>query len=148
MTGRFAAVAALVITGSALVSGCTIGGSSGKPVTVTVTAPSGATAAATTPDSAPPPAPSDFAVDVTVTEQRCYGTAGCSYELNINPRFVGLSAPTGKWKVIYEITGGDDPQTGNFTVDGSHIRWDSDKTADGSSGAVFSARVTQVLPEY
>jgi hypothetical protein len=94
------------------------------------------------------PVPSDFVVDVTVTEQKCFGSAGCSYQLAVDPRYVGATTPEGKWKVVYQIDGGDDPQMGNFTLDGEHVRWDSTKRADGSAGAVFTARVTQVLRDY
>ncbi len=95
------------------------------------------------------PKPFDFVVDIAVTEQQCFGGAGCNYELAINPRYVGITGlTTGKYKVVYEIVGGDDPQQGNFTLDGTNIRWDQDKRIQGSSGAVFVANVLQVLPAY
>ncbi|MCC9182547.1 hypothetical protein [Mycolicibacterium mageritense] len=102
----------------------------------------------TTTAPAIPPSAADFQVDVVVTEQKCFGSAGCNYELNINPRYVGLGPLTGKWMVVYQINGGEEPQTGNFTLDGDNVRWDAEKTIEGSAGAVFTAQVTQVVKQY
>lgn len=144
-----AAAFALMITGCGTTTGS-------KPVTVTVTvtvtAPSAAAPASEEPPAAPapPPVPSDFEVDLTITEQKCYGSAGCSYTLSVNPRYVGPSASTlGKdWLVVYEINGGDDPQMGNFRLEGDNIRWDQEKTISGSAGATFTATVTEVIEQH
>jgi hypothetical protein len=147
MRGILIAAVALAL----VVGGCgTTTGS--KPVTVTVTAPSAVATASDEPTAAPapPPIPADFAVDITITEQKCYGSAGCNYELNVNPRYVGSSAATlGRdWLVVYEINGGDDPQMGNFRLEGDNIRWDEKKTISGSAGAEFTATVTQVIEQH
>lgn len=102
----------------------------------------------TTTAPAVPPSPTDFAVDVVITEQQCFGSAGCNYELSVTPRYVGLGTLTGNWTVVYEITGGEDPQTGNFTIDGDNVRWDEKKRIGGDAGAVFTAKVTQVVKKY
>lgn len=100
--------------------------------------------------AAAPPLPTDFAVDVVVTEQKCYGSAGCNYQLSVNPRYVGVGDLTDDQNVmvVYEIVGGDDPQQGNFRLEGGNIRWDQDKRIQGPAGAQFTANVLQVLPQY
>lgn len=134
--------------------GCAVGCSMGAATTglghSLSTPSSSAIAEATTTESLPAVAPkaSDFRVDVTVTEQKCFGSAGCNYQLNVDPTYIGSATISGKWKVIYVLHGGDDPQTGNFTVDGDGVRWDSSKRIQGSSGAEFTAVVTQVLKDY
>jgi hypothetical protein len=104
---------------------------------------------AATPDL-PPPVATDFAVDVAITEQKCFGSAGCNYKLSINPRYVGTRglSDNSKYLVTYEILGGEDPQTGNFRIDGTNIRWDQEKSMQGDQGATFTAKVTQILPQY
>ncbi|AHJ86324.1 hypothetical protein 32HC_46 [Mycobacterium phage 32HC] len=102
----------------------------------------------TTTAPAVPPSMTDFVVEVAVSEQKCFGSAGCNYELVVNPTYIGSTEINGKWLVIYEITGGEDPQTGNFTIDGGQIRWDSDKRISGSAGAVFTAQVVRVVKQY
>lgn len=149
---RGSLIAVLLSYVALALTGCTSSTSS-KPVTVTVTAPGGVSAQGTSaPPAAPvrPPGPSDFVVDVTVTEQKCYGSAGCNYHLNIDPRYIGAANLTvgRNWLVIYEIRGGDDPQTGNFRLDGDNVRWDEEKTIQGPAGTVFAAKVTQVIEQH
>ncbi|MBU8831494.1 hypothetical protein [Mycolicibacterium goodii] len=147
------AAGALILGGF---SGCAVGygfghdssASAGSSGARSDSSSSGFSLPATTTAPAVPPNVNDFAVDVVVTEQKCFGSAGCNYELSVNPRYIGFGDISGKWLVVYEITGGEDPQTGNFTIDGEHVRWDQDKRISGDAGAVFTARVVQVVKQY
>lgn len=161
-TGISGSVAGLIAAGAFLIGGlgglgvgCSIGSSSSPAASQ----PSGPdmsglseyrTTAAPTTTVAPAVAPTaaDFRIDVTIIEQNCFGSAGCNYRLNVAPVQVSATDITGKWTVVYEITGGDDPQTGNFTIDGDRVRWDDEKRIQGSAGAVFEARVTSVVRAY
>lgn len=160
-TGISGSVAGLIAAGAFLIGGlggigvgCSI---ASAPTASRPSAPdmsglsdyrSASAAPTTTTAPAVAPTPADFRVDVVVTEQKCFGSAGCNYRLNVSPLQISATDITGKWTVVYEITGGDDPQTGNFTVDGDQIRWDDEKRIQGSAGALFTARVTGVVRAY
>lgn len=161
-SGVTTSVAGLIAAGAVLVGfmgglgvGCTIGSSATsdpRPGSQDLSGLSdyrSVTAAPTT-SSAPAvaPTPADFRIDVAITEQKCFGSAGCSYELAIAPVQVTAKDITGKWTVVYQITGGDEPQTGNFTLTGSQANWDAEKRIRGSAGATFGAEITQIVRAY
>lgn len=96
---------------------------------------------------ASPPTPADFVIGVVVTEQKCFGSAGCIYRYTINPQHVSSKPLPDKTTVIFRVTGGDQAQIGNFTIDGDGIAtFDRETTLDGPEGADLQATVTQVLP--
>lgn len=85
-----------------------------------------ATTRASTTTAAPyVPTPEDFQVAIIETERSCFGSAGCNIRFRIDPTYVGTSAlaPGSSYTVIYEVRGGDDVQTKNFTVEGGEARF-------------------------
>ncbi|OLT92850.1 hypothetical protein [Mycobacterium syngnathidarum] len=96
---------------------------------------------------ATPPTAADFVVGVVVTEQKCFGSAGCIYHYTINPQYLSTKPLPDKTTVIFKVTGGDQDQVGNFTIDdGGTATFDRESTIDGPEGADLAATVTQVLP--
>ncbi len=90
----------------------------------------------------------DFRIDVTVTEKKCYGSAGCNLTYTISPTFLGATKDLEgrSFKVIYEVTGGDDPEIGNFTLTGTNMRYtESSRISTPSADPVLSAQVTSVV---
>jgi hypothetical protein len=92
------------------------------------------------------PTPAEFQVGVVVTDQNCSGPNGCMYKYRIEPKYIGLHPlPDKEIKVIYQVTGGHQPQTGDFTVQGGQARVLQDVPLEGPSGARLQASVTQIL---
>src|SRR5699024_4996654 len=89
---------------------------------VTTTEPATTTTEATT-TTRPPyePKPDDFEIEIVETSRKCFGTAGCSIEFEIDVDYVGdrMFEASSRYQVVYEIEGGDDLQIENFEVDGS-----------------------------
>lgn len=53
------------------------------------------------------PLPTDFTIDVVVTDKQCFGSAGCNLEYEVDLNYVS-SQPLdedGSWTLIYEVTG-------------------------------------------
>lgn len=105
-----------------------------------------------TPSSTPspvasPPTAADFVIGVVVTEQKCFGSAGCIYHYTVNPQYLSAKPLPDKTTVIFKVTGGDQDQIGNFTIDGDGTAtFDRETVIDGPEGADLQATVTQVLP--
>ncbi|MGV0815656.1 hypothetical protein ABQF34_27210 [Mycolicibacterium boenickei] len=94
-----------------------------------------------------PPTAADFAVGVIVTEQQCFGSAGCSYHYTIDPQYVGTGPLPETPTVIFKVIGGDQDQVGNFTVDADGTAtFDRETTISGPEGADLQATVTEILP--
>jgi hypothetical protein len=92
------------------------------------------------------PTPAEFQIGVVVTDQNCSGPNGCVYKYRIDPKYVGLHPlPDKPIKVVYQVTGGHQPQAGDFTVQGGQARVLQDVPIEGPPGAQFQAIVTQVL---
>jgi hypothetical protein len=65
-----------------------------------------------------PSVAADFVVGVIITEQKCFGSAGCSYRYTINPQYISAKPLPDKTTVVFTVTGGEQDQVGNFTIDG------------------------------
>jgi hypothetical protein len=99
--------------------------------------------------AAPPrpqvPTPAEFSVGVIITEQNC-APAGCVYKYTIEPKYIGTHPlPDKEFTVVYEVTGGNQPQVGNFTVQNNQARIHKDVTLEGPAQAQLRAVVTQVV---
>lgn len=98
---------------------------------------------------APPPSvptPTEFAVGVVVTNQNCSPSGACVYTYTIEPKYIGLHPlPITPFTVKYEVTGGHQPQPGEFTVQGDQAKIMKDVVLEGPPGARLQASVTQVL---
>lgn len=136
-------LAITMIGAAAILSGCV------APDRVS-TNPSGSTWEAPSPvaeTTVAPPVPADFVIGVIVTEQKCFGSAGCSYRYTINPQYLSAKPLPDKTTVVFKVTGGDQDQIGNFTIDGDGTAtFDRETRIDGPDGADLQATVTQVIP--
>ena len=105
------------------------------------------TALPTPPPSTPQvPTPVEFQLNLVVTDQNCAVPAGCVYKYRVEPKYIGLHPlPDKEFKVIYQVTGGHEPQTGDFTVKGDQARVLRDVPIEGPPGAHLHASVTKVL---
>lgn len=103
------------------------------------------TAAPTTTAAALPRA-ADFRLTIVETSHKCFGSAGCSISFRIDPQYVGSgSPPTGSFTLLYEVIGGDQPQTGSIKV--TNGRYNHEEGSLDSDGGTLTARVTQVLED-
>lgn len=149
-TGRpFAAAGTIALAGTlgaALLSGCVAPDHASKTRSETPTWAAGLSSSTPSPAVSPPTA-ADFVVGVVITEQKCYGSAGCSYRYTINPQYLSAKPLPDKTTVVFKVSGGDQDQIGNFTIaaDGT-ATFDRETRIDGPEGADLQATVTQILP--
>ncbi|MCH9732671.1 MAG: hypothetical protein K0U84_23915 [Actinomycetia bacterium] len=102
-----------------------------------------------TPPKPPPPSVptvKEFLVGVVVTDQNCDPAGACLYTYTIDPKYVGLHPfPETPFTVEYEITGGHEPQPGQFTVTGDTAEILKDVTVEGPPGANLQADVLRIF---
>lgn len=102
-----------------------------------------------TPPAPPPPSVptvKEFLISVVVTAQNCDPAGLCAYTYTIDPKYVGLHPfPEVPFTVEYEVTGGNQPQPGKFTVDGDQAQILKDVIVEGPPGATLSANVTRIF---
>lgn len=91
----------------------------------------------------------DFSVDITVLSKKCFGSAGCNVKYSINPTFNGSSSELrGRhFRVVYEILGGDEPQIGNFKLNGTSASMTETEMIQASDDAELTAKVTNVVED-
>lgn len=89
----------------------------------------------------------DFSLAVTILDQKCFGSAGCITKYTLDPTYNGSSADLKgrSIRVIYRVEGGDDPQIGNFTLNGTTASISESTTIDTPNGATLTATVTSVI---
>jgi hypothetical protein len=91
------------------------------------------------------PAVEEFKIGVEVTGQQCADGGVCTYTYTIKPQYVGFHPlPEQDITVFYEITGGNQPQPGNFTVSNGQARVYKDVTLEGPPGVQLEAVVTRI----
>lgn len=94
------------------------------------------------------PKAADFVIGVKVLEKKCFGSAGCNITYQIEPMYVGTARlPQGKEiTIVYDIAGGEDPQTSRFTLLGDQMTFPAEETIQtASSTSVLTATATQVF---
>ena len=101
-------------------------------------------------DASPPPpsvpTPKEFTIKVVVTEQNCQPGPGCVYKYTIEPKYIGFHPlPPTPFTVKYEVQGGNQPQPGEFTVEGSQAKIFKDVVLEGPPAAQLHAVVLQVI---
>jgi hypothetical protein len=138
---RLLAVLALVgILGGFGVAAVVIIGNSSKPQR---------TATSRTPPPPPPPSvpkPKEFTIGVVVTDTICQPAGGCAYKYTIEPKYIGFHPlPETEFTVEYQVTGGNQPQPGKFTVKGNQAQILKDVVVEGPPGAKLQAVATQVI---
>ena len=103
------------------------------------------------PPSPSVPTPQEFTINVVVTEQNCQPPVAvpggeCAYKYTIEPKYVGFHPlPTTPFTVKYEVQGGNQPQPGEFTVEGSQAKILKDVVLEGPPAARLQAVVLQVI---
>ncbi len=113
---------------------------------LTAQKPQTPTAAPTPPPRPQVPTPAEFQLGVVVTDTNCSESAGCLYKYRIEPKYLGVHPlPDTQIEVIYQVSGGHQPQTGDFTVQGGQARVLQDVPIEGPPGAHLQASVTQVV---
>jgi hypothetical protein len=94
------------------------------------------------------PKPTDFKIAIKVLKKTCYGELGCDVNFRIVPSYVGSQRfpAEGTTEVTYEVTGGKDPITNTFKVDGGGtVTFDEEESAKiASSSRTLVAKVTGV----
>lgn len=94
------------------------------------------------------PAPEHFRLDVVVVEQQCFGSAGCRVVYTLKPTYTGPGSLKGtSFTVVYQISGGEQPQVGHFTVTDGTAAVDHETTINTPSPeSILTATATQILP--
>ncbi|MCT7661664.1 hypothetical protein N4S67_25000 [Mycobacterium sp. CPCC 205710] len=97
------------------------------------------------PPSPKVPTPIEFNVNVIVTDQTCAPDNLCAYKYTIEPKYIGLHPlPETPFTVFYEVTGGHQPQRGEFTVQKDQAKILKDVVVEGPPNARLQAVVMQV----
>jgi hypothetical protein len=110
-----------------------------------------ATPTVTPRNALPPPPPSvptpkEFTINVVVTGQNCQPGGGCVYKYTIEPKYIGFHPlPTTPFTVKYEVHGGNQPQPGEFTVQGNQAKIFRDVVLEGPPAARLQAVVLAVI---
>jgi hypothetical protein len=106
------------------------------------------TASRTPPPPPPPkvPEPREFTIGVVVTAQECPPGGECVYTYTIEPKFIGRNPlPDDELRIEYQVTGGREPQNGEFTVHGTEAKIFKDVKLPGPPGAALKAEATKVV---
>lgn len=92
------------------------------------------------------PVPRDFTIGVVVTAQDCPPGGECVYTYTIEPQFVGRNPlPADELRIEYQVTGGHEPQNGEFTLRGTEAKIFKDVKLSGPPGAALKAEATNVV---
>jgi len=141
-----ALVVAVLVSGGNEPGAATSATTGSRTAVATSTTTTTTTTATTTPPALPKP--EDFSIAITVLEKKCFGSAGCSVTYRIVPSYLGLAPLTSArtLTVIYEVTGGESPQTNRFTLTGESVRYQPEERIDtDSSSATLTAKVVKIL---
>jgi hypothetical protein len=97
------------------------------------------------------PVPTDFDLAVKITRKKCFGSAGCNIDYQVELSYNGLQPLDDliSYDLTYEVTGGEDgPAINTLTVPGDAYSFeDSESASTASSSTVLKATVTDVEPE-
>jgi hypothetical protein len=97
------------------------------------------------PPSPKVPIAAEFTIGVNVTDHNCPTEGSCTYTYTIDPKYIGFHPlPETPFTVFYEVTGGAQPQKGEFTVQANQAKILMDVVVEGPPGAQLEATVTQV----
>ncbi len=93
------------------------------------------------------PTPDEFQIGVQVSTHECADNGVCTYTYSVKPSYIGFhKLPEQGFAVSYEVTGGTQPQRGNFTITDGQARVYTDVKVEGPAGALLQARVTEITP--
>lgn len=150
----FLGIIALGIVGAAIALVFVVGNGtqvSGKPVASTSTAATSTKEEAEgvdAPVAGYVPAPTDFALEMVVLREACFGSAGCNVTFTIKVNYLAVRLPDASktFTVIYDVTGATQPFTDSFTINGTQVSMRSEQFIQTDSpNAALVATVTQTL---
>lgn len=110
---------------------------------------SGASSRPATTAAAYTPVPTDFQITPTILSKSCFGSAGCNITFRIAVNYVGAHTPdpSKSYTITYDVTGGEQPMTNNFTLKGDQITYRPQEIIQTASDAdTLTITATQVLP--
>lgn len=102
----------------------------------------------------PPPAyeptAGDWTLEVVVTEQQCFGSAGCNVTLHVEPTYTALSSPddTVTYQMVYDVIGTDDALRGTLTVTAGEYSYSDHFVGTTGPNAKLTAKVVSFEPLY
>lgn len=125
------------------------GSTSPPKVDIPTAGPSGSTAQPTAAAAAryATPAAADFKLDVKELKRQCFGSAGCNVTFTIDVTKVGGGTydPRHEYRLIYEITGSEDPYTNNLKIMGDQYTRDDEEMVQVKSKSQKLAAVAQSI---
>jgi hypothetical protein len=90
------------------------------------------------------PSSKDVTVGLKILSNHCFGSAGCNVTYRIDPKTSVPCIPA--CTVTYDVVGGEQPQSGNFTIDNFEARFQSeDMIQTKSSKAKLTTKVTDIF---
>ncbi len=94
----------------------------------------------------PAPRPADFKLTPKVTEEKCYGEAGCAVTFHPEVTYTGPALDSGtRWRVTYEVTGvADEPRAGRLDMTGGEADTRDEHVRTPRKGAKIGIKVTGV----
>jgi len=96
------------------------------------------------------PKPADFQLAIIVLSRKCFGSAGCNVTYRLDVAYLGDRVPDSDhpFRVLYTVSGGDDPQQGSFRMVGSQVTVPAQELAQTPSAkAELVAVVTGVIDD-
>lgn len=91
----------------------------------------------------------NFELGVRIRSKKCFGSAGCSLDVQVTPTYVGnQDVSTGSWELTYKLRGGEDgPVVETMTlIDGTFSFPEEQSLSTASSASKVTAVVTAVYP--
>lgn len=102
----------------------------------------------TLPDPTPGPTPSaaDFTLTPKITDQECFGSAGCNVVFHVAMDYTGpVLSESDTWLITYEARGGEDgPLIGTLRLRGERFDANNETVSTASSAKKISIKVTDV----
>lgn len=152
MIALVAGLGALVLIGVAVL-GAILSSGNGSPAAAASPAPSWTSVfdgqGPATPDKTyAPPAAKDFVLAVRITSKKCFGSAGCNVDFEVDLTYSGAGVEPGSaWSLTYDVQGGEDVFTDTLTMtfgdDGIRGKY---TYSEGSIGTTkSSAKLTAVV---
>lgn len=92
------------------------------------------------------PAPEDFLIELDITEQQCFGSAGCNVTVEPSVTYLGLEPydPNTTYRLTFEVTGGEAPVIQTLEFTGAEITYRPVRVSTESENYELSATPTAI----
>lgn len=89
------------------------------------------------------PTAADWKLDVVVTEQQCFGSAGCSVTLHVELTYLSTLEADGEatFEMVYDVVGTEDALRGSTTITGNQYTRDEHVVSTPGPDAKLTAKV-------